>query len=179
MGRQFVLSQKEVAEMRREGFVSLGPLFTSEQIELITSIRSSKGRDLYRQSEALKKFETGRLFSAIAKGIVSRGQVRLAMDQKLPENYSSPGSVDYSFCFHGIAFALTISLCTPDLGEVVLYAPDAPIQPDERSRLLILYSFENAQYKHNENDPNTHELKNSGYVFGDHLKQAFHPLIVL
>lgn len=43
--------------------------------------------------------------------------------------------------------------------------------------LLITFAETNAVYIHNEKDPHTHSLKSIDYVFGDRLKEKYHPTL--
>jgi len=68
-------------------------------------------------------------------------------------------------------------------GNGVFFKPDTPLslfqlfQETYQNHLLIAFGEDNLVYKLQSNDPNSHTLKNEGYVFGDKLNASTHPLI--
>jgi hypothetical protein len=57
--------------------------------------------------------------------------------------------------------------------------PLAGLTPAKNSRFLLMgYGDSYSQYLHVPNDPQGHYLKSIGYVFGDHLNDSLHPLLL-
>lgn len=105
------------------------------------------------------------------------------------------GSLDQISCLKGIAGALLICLQEPDKQDPTQFFPSVPgeatiLHPskllplyflDEIKRgsyLLITYTDQIALYVHNERDPHVHTFKRWGYVFGDKLREPYHPIIL-
>lgn len=68
---------------------------------------------------------------------------------------------------NGVFFHETTPLSFPTLEEC-----------RDQNFLLIVYIEGNAFYAFNEKDPHLHVLKKFGYVFGDRLKEEFHPTLL-
>lgn len=68
-------------------------------------------------------------------------------------------------------------------GNVLLFQPNIPVNWSypfhslKRRYLLIIYTFANAYYKLEPNDPHTHLLKRLGYVFNDKLSDKLNPIV--
>lgn len=68
-------------------------------------------------------------------------------------------------------------------GNAIYFLPNASIDFTKFCRertgrfLLIVYAQQKSNYIYQPKDPNTHFLKQLGYVFGDPLKETLHPFI--
>jgi hypothetical protein len=108
----------------------------------------------------------------------------------------SPPSLQEMSCFQDILCGLLICLsneknekndslspfsCKP--GSGVFFTPTLRLSLDqlygdhEALYLLIAYASPRSVYIFQPSDPNTHNLKKLGYVFGDRLSEKFHPTV--
>lgn len=69
-------------------------------------------------------------------------------------------------------------------GSGIYFSAETPLdlsfinKESTNSYLLIAYASLQAVYVHCPGDPNTHDLKDDGFAFGDSLRQEIHPLVV-
>jgi hypothetical protein len=157
-----------------------------------------KGRDLWRESELLKKTLLQKLFPVIS-ALSSKKLLRLACDQWIfPELiWKKSCSLKDLFSIQGLVLGALFSSATltPSLknslgllplpsqaNNILFFKPhlllDWPqlIQSAPSDLYLIAYALPNAVYIKNSLDPATHYFKQFGYNFGDLLKNEFHPL---
>jgi hypothetical protein len=162
----------------------------------------TEGRDLWRVSPSLRKLILQSSFAEIAADLVEKKPIRIGYDQFFPKKISRATmhesySLNEMSCLKGIVcgFMLCISQTsdikeTPPLslfsckaGNGVYFHPDLALSffpPPEcqgNAYLLIVYCQETAIYYLQEKDPHTHALKHLGYIYGDKLSSAHHPII--
>ena len=69
------------------------------------------------------------------------------------------------------------------LGGGIFFGPDTPLSfkdlntNSETLHLMIIYANDISLYIHRDLDPHSHRLKNSGYIYGDRLKNSTHPIL--
>lgn len=166
---------------------------TSEQLYLT-------GRDLWRSSADLRKFVAQSKLADIAADLLEERQIRLGYDQYVPLPPSHQEKLDSAYhsllrseltlnsasCIQGILCGAMIALQDePETkspifptraGNVIYFDPAAPLAFSEGCEaLMIVYTRAKAQYILQPNDPNTHDFKKLGYVFGDSLKDKLNP----
>lgn len=166
----------------------------------------AKGRDLSRFNQKLRKIVTQPNFAEVACELVEIRSVRLGYDQLIPAEVPNPFSPKESYtlfieqattlaeisCVKEVVAGLLICLGPQRQidstafapGHVIFFRPDSPLhfsqlqsQPGQRY-LLIVYTEKQAYYKLEPRDPQTHELKNLGYVFNDKLRDKTHPVVL-
>lgn len=153
--------------------------------------------DLYREIEPLKKFLTSKTLATIISELTSESYFRLAFDQLLlypmAKNYPHHLKVADDLSFQGLILGMMIKIggATEDeisylpkkTSNVVFFDPtltlnlDAFDSPTGTEVLLVGFGFQDIRYRHKDSDPHTHLLKNYGYVFGDSLINAHHPIV--
>lgn len=175
----------------------------------------SKGRDVWRDHEELRRFSCGGKYAQIAGQLVGKRQLRIAWDQSFlyqGDAYEKKGSKSFFSSMQGktleeispvqhveIACLFSFEGRGSELkpleegesfnpfacgeGEGIFLRPDVPLDFSGLSLregcvyLLVVYCGNPALYIHSTLDPNTHELKNLDYVFGDSLSQKTHPVV--
>lgn len=161
----------------------------------------SVGRDLWRQNEEIKKIVLGRRLSHLAFELLQKKPLRLAFDQLLPEASSTVLEKERYFkedvTFQEISSISNLQgiflLCIKTFGDETANIeagsgyfflpgtvfPFASFTPSKNCRFLLVgYGDPYSQYLHVTNDPQVHYLKKLGYVFGDHLNDSLHPLLL-
>lgn len=159
------------------------------------------GRDLWRSNADLRKFVTQSKLADIAADLLEERQIRLGYDQYIPllppqlENLAdsayqrllrSEMTLNSASCIQGILCGVMIALQDePETqspifparaGDVVYFDASAPLVYSEGCEaLMIVYTRAKALYVLQPNDPNTHDFKKHGYVFGDNLKDNLNP----
>lgn len=156
------------------------------------------GRDLWRDDATVRKQVLSRSLAELAADIFKKKTLHLAFDQLLRTTTQTgfsnqiPSSLQAISSIQPLAGALLIHLSgTPISSEfipssrenVMLFSPNLVIpweiffQLPHQSYLLIAYAPAEALYVLEKKDPHTHALKKMGYVFGDRLQHAHHPIV--
>jgi hypothetical protein len=165
------------------------------------------GRDLFRSSPLFKKICANSDFAGIAAALNDVKAVRLGADQLLPGGYilkSKEGKLKEFFPFNEILGGMVISLNGAFAQEVKkeedppipflplpgkegnalffkrekLLSMDFSLIPSTDIYLLIVYTPQKVFYVHNQNDLNSHTMRELGYQYGDYLTNQKHPLLV-
>ncbi len=158
------------------------------------------GRDLFRDSALIKSYSLKRNFAEIAKTLSCTNSLRLAYDQAIYSNKVSDNplmemaSLEEISSFQGILLGLIIRLSDQEdneglaflpskKGNVTFFKANTPIPLkyifDQKEKFfMIVYSKVKSIYKLNEDDPNKNYLKKFGYVFGDLLRDKYHPILI-
>lgn len=159
-----------------------------------------KGRDLFRDSDLIKSYSLKRNYAEIAKTLSNSNSLRIAYDQAIYSNKVSENplmemaSLEEISSFQGIVCGLIIRLndiedseelafLPSKKGNITFFKPNTPLPLkylfDKKNKFfMIVYSMIKSIYKLNEHDPNKNYLKKFGYVFGDLLKDKFHPVVI-
>lgn len=158
------------------------------------------GRDLFASDDYYKKLSTHKRFAQYFSEIAHTHPIKLACDQYLtyttgqgPLPYTDPISLKDAFCYQPILGGVLVCLSAMTAisgsglhypGNIVILHPAKKLplsswlsEPDF-SALLIVYGNEKTLYVHQKMDPQTHVLKREGLVFGDHLPNSTHPILV-
>jgi len=199
----------------RNNYIEFEGLITNEQSELlaedVSAVLSKRmnvpqkylneysaenafrsGRDVWRDSAAIKKIVCRHQLAEIAAIITRNKSVRLAYDQVVfggvPAYEEEPSLLDVS-CFTGMVCGLLLCISKGSDAEVSEYLPKQPgngiyITTEFPMKiegngiyLLIVYTKPLSNYIKKDGDLNTHTLKSLGYVFGDNLRKEFHPMV--
>jgi hypothetical protein len=160
----------------------------------------TQGRDLFRESEEIKKFVTRKTFAEIGSQLFNEKILRLASDRYFrsgktsSEKVLSPSlSLQQLNCFQRISGGVLFNLYKDDLsfdlpfplkkGSGVFLSPILKLNfssffthPDS-SFFLITYGPEKLIYTLSQTDPHTHDLKKWGYAFGDTMQNPTHPIV--
>lgn len=155
------------------------------------------GRDLWRQSEEVRRQVIHRNFATIASGLVRQRPIRLCLDQWVPAGmeFKNPVTFQELFPVQGIIAGAFIALeaaleqeetsfFPQEAGNIVFVKPDTVIPFEQltkeraQSMLMIVYGDRKSVYVYKESDPLTHYLKGMGYVYGDRLSDSQHPLLL-
>ncbi|CAM0116862.1 hypothetical protein [Rhabdochlamydiaceae symbiont of Dictyostelium giganteum] len=169
------------------------PLMQTE----VTSLYSA-GRDLWRDSTALRKYMLMRSLAEVAADLTLKPVIRTGCDQLFrtttipnPSFLSLSPLSSLTSIFPTIGgFLIRLLEGTSSspwipgaVGNGVFLSPSMEFnwqelfQTPNQSFLLLSYTIDKALYVHQSLDPNTHTLKNYDYGFGDHLTNLHHPVI--
>ncbi len=171
------------------------------ELSLVTPISLFQaGRDLFASDDFFKKLSTHKRYAQYFSEIAHVHPIKLACDQYLthttgkgPLPYPKAISLKDAFCYQPILGGLLVCLSTMTAisgsgthhpGNIVVLHPtkklplNAWLQEPGFSALLIVYGNEKTLYVHQKLDPQTHVLKRNGLVFGDHLPNGTHPILV-
>lgn len=172
------VSSQQLVYFRRHGRIRFEnfPLNFTE----IKNEKSQKAppRDLWRTSPFLKKIIFYTL-GPIALELTKKPSIRLACDQWLSEKSTTTRMQDM-FCFQGLSciFVLYEDASTPQLGTILeVFEPSSLANLLPQDGYLIAFALENGVLIDNPKDPFTATTRNLGYVYGDRLLNAHHPLI--
>lgn len=159
-----------------------------------------KSYDLWREDEPLKKKICSLPLARIAQELTQCKSIRLGFDRLLFHWRDQPNAqaafAEIS-CINGLCAILLLCLTESgsaktseaDLfpssaGSGVYLLPTVPFDfsylaahPDQRY-LIIGYAQPFSQYWLNEKDVYVYQLKNLGYIYGDGLKDALHPVLL-
>lgn len=141
---------------------------------------SKQVRDLFRASDEVRKIVQMSRLAKIASELTHKRHLRLGFDQVV-QTPLALNILEQQCCITGLVAGLLIDLDDPT-GRGIYFAPalDTGVLPLEANKkyFLIVWADARAQYILQQQDPHTHELKKLGYVFGDRLKEKWHPTII-
>ena len=126
------------------------------------------GRDLWRDSPFLRELLLKKI-APIGIDLLHKEGLRLLADQKLPQNGSERTTMEMLFGFQPVLLVVGVQ------EAVTFYHPSMPIPCKEH--YLIAYGNEKSYYLQKKSDPANHLLKQQGYVFGETLRGATHPMV--
>jgi hypothetical protein len=163
------------------------------------------GYDMWRCSSTIKKFILRPQFAEIASNLTKVRPLRIAFDQFFSSCdasdplFKKPITLHEMSCIQGIVCGCLLQLSSSKqnssetsegfipipkkAGSGIFFSPDLPLSFDylihtsNMQQLLIVYAEDKSLYTYLETDPHTHTLKKLGYVFGDRLKNATHPIL--
>lgn len=157
--------------------------------------------DLWRDAAQVKKATHKLSIAHIASEIFDTSPLRIAFDQLCMSGSSCPFQNNLSLIeissikplAGGILFLLS-DICVHDrknvefplpqaAGNALFFGPAFPIPWTQLfvmphfSFLLVAFAPEKSFYRQESNDPYSPLFKKRGYVFNDHLKESFHPIV--
>jgi hypothetical protein len=189
-----VLPKTARNEFLHDGRTMMHGLFKESEIELISTEISKLPikRDLFRQSEMLKKLITKKDLLSPLGDLTSQSSFRLVMDQVLfhEEKESITLPLSSQFCFQDLKLALLVALSDnenaeglypKEKGSVSIFKPSEQICLNAPSGhyYLIVYGTATTLYIKEDRDPYCHSLKKLGLSFGDCLPNDLNPLVFL
>lgn len=174
---RYLVSSEQLSFFTYHGMISFEQLLLPEKIEILKNGLKKEKKDLWRQSEEIKKIIFDKKCSEIAKLLSQHSILRIAFDL----NLSDPLLTESSFTlkeicsFKPVACGLALDLVT---GEGLFVSPDFPITPMGReNKHLIVYCGSQMTYTHEPKDPYLHLPKKMGYGFGDCVTTTTHPIV--
>lgn len=129
-----------------------------------------KGRDLWRRNPEIKKLITTKV-GPIVLELSGKAQLRLACDQWIEAPLPN-GMIQEMFCFQGLA-----AVCILEQNTLRILHPSHLNSKIQTPCYLVAFAQESARLIANPKDPFAAETRNLGYVYGDKLTHALHPLI--
>jgi hypothetical protein len=162
------LSAQHLSYFRRQGHVQFENF--SINFDLVKSVAKSVQRDLWRKNLTLKKFILQQL-GPIALELTKSNTLHLACDQWI-DSPLKEGPMKSLFCFQNLACIFVFSSNTLDV-----YEPSSLSSKIPHDAYVVIFAKENGVLVENPNDRFTVQTRNLGYVYGDRLKNEFHPLI--
>ena len=135
-------------------------------------------RDFWRNNPALKKMILHTL-GPIALELTKKNALRLACDQWI-ETPPKQDRMQDMFCFQGLLclFVFSEEANHPEKGTILdVFHPSSLASLLKGNIYIVAFAQENSLLIENTKDPFNLPTRNLGYVFGDHLRNEFHPLI--
>lgn len=199
-----ILSSKELEELSTKITNSLLHALEGKPLEIASNADIWKaGRDLWIQDPTIQKIITKSQIGAIASFLYKKRPLRLAYTQTILNQSSDlPLSKSLSLteissmtpvlggallCFHSSVSHegedLLPTLIKPRTGRIVFFSATQPIDfpslfaEKDLHCLLLCFAPSKVRYKLEALDVNTHNLKKSGYVFGDLIKEKEAPYL--
>lgn len=188
---KFSISLDQRTFLNKKGYVPFFHLLSSLELKILNegidqALKQDQGngRDLWRLSDSVKKIVFSKRLVDLVYQLVEKKPLRLAFDQYISdsasvlENRSSVSPL--------VGSLLIVLNGNESVGEgggyFILPAADVTLEdfqfsPEQRF-LLIGYGNIYSQYLYQPLDPHVHFLKKLGYVFGDRLNNALHPILL-
>ena len=155
------------------------------------------GYDLWRDAAQVKKATHKLSIAHIASEIFDTSPLRIAFDQLCISGSSCPFQnslplIEISSVkplAGGILFLLSDAVILKEFplpqaaGNALFFGPTLPIPWTQLfsmphfSFLLVVFAPEKSFYRQEPNHPHSSLFKRRGYVFNDHLKESFHPVV--
>lgn len=129
--------------------------------------------------DVIKKITHMSKLAKLASELIHTRKLRFGFDQLLAAPYNLK-NLHNETCINGLAIALYLSLDSDEQHAIfALPTMDLASLPLDLTKryFLIVWTEDRAQYILQPKDPHTHELKKCGYVFGDRLKEEWHPIV--
>lgn len=138
-------------------------------------------RDLSHSVSSVKEITHCHRLAKLASELTHVRFLRFGFDQVLCPPVAF-GNLHSEVCIQGLVCALFICLDGDNTMHAIFAEPFAdlatlPLDPQKRY-FVIGWAEEKAMYRLEPKDPYTHQLKKLGYVFGDRLKEQWHPTLI-
>ena len=172
------ISSQQLVYFRKQGHIRFEnyPLDFQKIQKSLTKAKS--GRDLWRDSPDLKKMILHSL-APLALELTKKRSIRLCCDQWI-DTAPTVSRIQDMFCFQSLAcfFVFSKEEEHPEKGTLLdIYEPSSLASLLPINAYLVAFGQDNALLIENSKDPFTLLTRNLGYVYGDHLRNEFHPLI--
>lgn len=173
--QQFFFEQHHFIEF--EGLLS-----SVEHEQLIKAVESfaPKVRDISRLSSEVHTITHLVRLARMASMLTHQRYLRFGFDQRMTAPFAI-ANLETNSCIRGLNAALLLSLDSYS-SRGIYFLPSCELGAlpvgTETNFLLITWADRNAQYLLQPQDAYTHELKRLGYVFGDTLKEKWHPTLI-
>lgn len=167
------LSAQQLMYYRRQGYIRFEnfPL----DFQPIKDAAQKIQRDLFRNDPSIKKFILQNL-APIALELTKKNALHLACDQWIDSPLSGP--MKSLFCFQNLACIFVFS---PSEEGCILevFEPSSLSSRIPAEAYIVVFAQENGVLVENPKDPYTLQTRKLGYVYGDRLRNEFHPRIQL
>lgn len=166
---KFALSTKLLTRFRKEGRIQI----SKENIpflEIEKEIKNaSEERDLWNNSPFLKKWIL-QILGPLALELANESSLRLGADQKVNHSLEGLCAKDI-LCIQGLSVVFVLT----QEGDLEVLEPTSLFP--KNSLFFIAFTKKDALLIDNPKDPYRVKVRSKGYVYGDRLKDPFHPLI--
>ena len=159
-----------------------GLLLPDEEKRLAKSLaKVDKGaRDLSLKDGLVKEVVHSIARAKLAAELAHVRLLRFGFDELFVPGWTTKNLMN-EVCIQGLVICLFLTL-DGEGGHGIYAKPSVdldklPLDPNRRY-LVIGWAEERSMYVLQPNDPYTHELKKRGYVFGDRLKEEWHPVVI-
>ena len=203
MKYQITADQKSFFEKNQ--YIEFEDLVKETQLATLQKCKE-RGRDIARKNPEVQKIVQSALFAKIVKELFLQKVIRFGYDElyELPliKDSSAKGEMTETLFEKSSILPLVgaVMICIQNEsegfdpsfphapfaqkpGNVIFFSPtlvwdfEPLYQCTKQKYLLITYASPRALYIYQEKDPYTHTLKAQGYVFGDRLKEKYHPTL--
>lgn len=180
---KYSISREQQFFFEQQQYIEFDELLSEqEQKSLITALKKvvTSTRDVSHTSEAVKTITHMSRLAKLASELTRVRHLRFGFDQVLVPPVTI-GNMLNEVCIQGLVCVLYIAI-DKDAGPSIFAKASAdvatlPLNPDARY-FVVGWADEKALYLLQPKDPHTHQLKKHGYVFGDRLKEEWHPTLI-
>jgi hypothetical protein len=195
---RYTLSADQKAFFDKHQFIEFEDLLDEKEIASLKTLQPM--RDCFRSQPEARKIILNPSFASFAGELCIVKQLRFGFDEimelplKLPESMTlhERSTIQgllcaVSICIEGhsdIAPNMKFYPCPKKPGSVQFFSPkllweqEILLTAPKQKMILIGYAQPRSLYIFQEKDPYTHMLKKFGYVFGDRLREEWHPTLL-
>lgn len=181
---KYSISREQQFFFEQQHYIEFDELLTpGEQKSLVEATKKIvlDTRDLSHTTPLVKEITHCHRLAKLASELTRVRFLRFGFDQVLCPPVAI-GNLHNEVCIQGLMCALFICLDGDAVGRGIFAQATAdlatlPLDPEKRY-FVIGWAEEKALYRLEPKDLHTHQLKKLGYVFGDRLKEQWHPTLI-
>lgn len=186
---KFTISLDQRNYLHNTGYIPFYDLLNAAELKILSELPTKKQRDLWRTQAPLKQIVFSKRLAELVFELTQKKPLRLAYDQYIPErlHYEEQDPLKEIFgseplqnrtSISSLIGALLIGIKTSESYFILPTCafPYESLEP--HPFFMIAYGDSHSQYLYETRDPENHYLKSLGYVFGDHLKDNLHPILL-
>ena len=177
---KYHISREQHFFFEKNQFIEFDALLSDAELKRLQAALEKvppNSRDASHAVDAIKKISHLAKLAKLASELTHKTKLRFGFDQFLVPPYGVK-NLHNEICITSLAMALYVNVAT---GHAIFSLPAmdlASLPLDKEARyFLICWAEERSQYILQPRDPHTHELKRRGFVFGDRLKEEWHPTL--
>lgn len=181
---KYSISREQQFFFEQQHYIEFDELLTpAEQKSLFEAVKkiAVNTRDLSHTTPSVKEITHCHRLAKLASELTRVRFLRFGFDQVLCPPFAI-SNLQSDVCIQGLVCSLYICLDGDHAMHAIFALPTADLATlpldCEKRYFVIGWAEEKAMYRLEPKDPHTHQLKKHGYVFGDRLKEQWHPTLI-
>lgn len=180
---KYSISREQQFFFEQQQYIEFDELLSPKEQKCLyeaTKKIAADSRDLSHTVATVQEITYSHRLAKLASELTRVRVLRFGFDQVLCQPIVM-SNLQSEVCIQGLVCALFLCLDGDASMHAIFALPTAdlatlPLDPEKRY-FVIGWAEEKALYRLEPKDVHTHQLKKHGYVFGDRLKEKWHPIL--